>query len=323
MKKILKAVAGVLAVFVLLGAGVYLWASRTAARKLARTYVTHTVDFPIPFPLSAAEIQRRHLTPEAAQQAAHDEALERGTHLIEARYGCIECHGRDLGGGVMVDDPAIGRLLGPNLTSGPGSRTVGYRAADWDHIVRHGILPDGRPAAMPSEDFRRMSDQELSDIVVYVQSQVPVDHEVPHPTLGPLGKVLLATGKLVLSADVIDQGDRPHMVTPPATAVTVEFGHHLAAVCSGCHREDLAGGPIVGGDPSWPPAMNLTPDATALGGWTFEQFVAALRQGMRPDGTALRTPMSAMVPFAQKMSDVELEALWTYLRSVPAVASRD
>ena len=40
-----------------------------------------------------------------------------------------------------------------------------YEPADWDRIVRHGLLSDGRPAAMPSEDFQMMSDQELSDII--------------------------------------------------------------------------------------------------------------------------------------------------------------
>jgi cytochrome c5 len=323
VKKILKIVAGVVAVFLLLGAAAYLAASRAASGKLARTYTTHTVDFPIPFPLSPAEIERRHLNPEAAARAARDEALARGKHLIDARYVCTECHGADLSGGVMIDDPAIGRLLGPNLTGGSGSRTVGYRPADWDRIVRHGILPDGRPAAMPSEDFYRMSDQELSDIVVFVQARPPVDNDVPPPTLGPIGKVLLATGKLVLSADMIDHADGPHAAMPPAAAVTVEFGRQLGALCSGCHRSDLAGGPIVGGDPSWPPAMNLTPDATGLGGWTFEQFVAALREARRPDGTVLRAPMSMMAPYAQRMTDVELEARWMYLQSVPAAPSRN
>ena len=46
-----------------------------------------------------------------------------------------------------------------------------------------------------------MSDQGLSDIVFYIQSQPAVDHVVPAPTLGPLGKVLLATGKFRLSAE--------------------------------------------------------------------------------------------------------------------------
>jgi cytochrome c553 len=308
--KVLRAVGFVLVALLVAVLVLYAWASYAAGRKLARTYTTHAVDFPIPYPASGQD---------SAQGAAT--ALERGRHLVEARYGCGECHGRDFAGGVMVDDPGIGRILGPNLTGGKGSVTTGFRAADWDRIVRHGLKPDGKPALMPSEDFREMSDQELSDIIVFIRSQPPVDHEVPGPSLGPVGKVLLATGKFTLSADAIGSA-RAHAANPPEAGPTVDFGRHIAATCMGCHRADLGGGPIVGGDPSWPPAANLTPVPEGIGEWTFAQFRTALREGKRPDGTALRPPMSAMVPYARKTKDVELEALWAYLRSLTPVASR-
>jgi mono/diheme cytochrome c family protein len=87
----------------------------------------------------------------------------------------------------------------------------------------------------------------------------------------------------------------------------------------GCHGENLAGGPIVGGDPSWPPAANLTPAPGGIGGWTLAQFDTALRQGKRPDGRSLAAPMAAVVPYARNLTEVELEALWKYLRSIPPV----
>ena len=207
--KIVNIVAVVLLVILLAAAGFYGWASLAARRTLARTIATHTVDFPIPTPLDSGEIRRLRLSPEAAAQLARGRALERGKHLVESRYACIECHGRDFRGGVMVDAPPIGRLLGPNLTSGRGSRTAQYGPADWDRIVRHGVRPDGWPAAMPSADFERMTDQELSDIVVYVQSQPAVDNEVPPVTLGPVGKVLIAGGEAARrhpAADADDDG---------------------------------------------------------------------------------------------------------------------
>jgi mono/diheme cytochrome c family protein len=323
VRRVVKIVALVLVALVVVGLGVYAWAAFTASRKLSRTYTVHTVDFPIPFPIPVEEIRRLGLTPDSARVVARDRALQRARHLVESRYACTACHGRDLAGGIMVDDPAIGRLLGPNLTGGNGSRTAGFRPADWDRIVRHGILRDGRPSLMPSVDFQHMSDQELSDIALLVQSQAPVDKDVPRVSLGPVGKVLLATGKLVLSADAIAaNGDAPHAVRPPASAATVEFGRHLAATCMGCHGQDLAGGPIVGGDPSWPPAANLTPIPTGLGRWTSAQFARAMREGKRPDGTALRVPMSEVVPYVARMSDIEVEALWMYLQWLPAAASR-
>jgi mono/diheme cytochrome c family protein len=307
--KVLKIAGIVLGGLILVALGLYAWASHTAGTKLSRSYASHRVDFTIP---SAVEQPERSA-----------EALVRGRHLVAARYGCSECHGSNFGGGVMVDNAAIGRVLGPNLTAGKGSATLGYTAADWDRIVRHGIKRNGTPALMPSQDFRAMTDQELSDIVVFIRSQPAVDSQVPAPRLGPVGRVLIASGKLPLSADLLSPHNRPHAASPPAVGATVEFGRHLAATCMGCHRSDLGGGTIVGGDPSWPPAANLTPGPDGLGGWTFEQFVGAMREGRRPDGTALRPPMANVSTYTASMTETELQALWSYVRSVPAVADRE
>jgi cytochrome c553 len=313
MKTALK-VLGVLVLLVLLaGGGAYVWASSSSTRMLDRTITTHSIDFPIPFPLDSAVAAG--LDDEEVRALAFDRAVERGSHLVSARYVCVECHGQNLGGGTMVDVPMLFQLFGPNLTGGPGSRVGTFTPADWDRIVRHGVFPDGKPAAMPAGDFERMSDQELSDIIAYIRSLPPVDNQAPPRRLGPMGKLLMATGQLQLSADEIDDHDAPHVAMPPAADTTLEFGAHLAGVCTGCHSASLAGGPIVGGDPSWPPAANLTP--TGLGSWTYEQFVTALREARRPDGTTLLPPMDGVAPYAQRMTDVELRALWMYLQSLP------
>jgi mono/diheme cytochrome c family protein len=155
-------------------AGVYIWASLAASRALSTPVDVHSVDFPVPPPLEPSEIASLGLDEAAARQLAQERAVERGRHLVMARYACVECHGQNFGGGVMVDAFPLGRFLGPNLTTGEGSRTRDYQPHDWDRIVRHGVLPDGRPAVMPSEDFQRMSDQELADIVAYIRSIVDV-----------------------------------------------------------------------------------------------------------------------------------------------------
>jgi hypothetical protein len=81
----------------------------------------------------------------------------------------------------------------------------------------------------------------------------------------------------------------------------------------GCHGPEFKGGPIPGGDPNWPPAANLTPDA--LGGWTEAQFLAALRTGKNPSGAELRPPM--VIRYTAQFTDAELKALWAYLQSLP------
>jgi mono/diheme cytochrome c family protein len=217
----------------------------------------------------------------------------------------------------MIDAFPIGRLLGPNLTAGTGGKTAGYLVADWDRSVRHGVLPDGRPSVMPAGDFQLMTDQELSDIVAYIESIPAVDNVVPPPSFGPLGRLLVATGQLPVPADGIVDHALTHQRVPPPAEVSVAFGRHLAGTCAGCHGENLAGGPISGGDPSWPPAGNLTPHADGLANWGYADFLAAMRSGVRPDGSALREPMTFIMPGAQAMTEVELEALWTYVQSLP------
>jgi mono/diheme cytochrome c family protein len=319
MNKLVRIVGLLFAALAVLALCVYAWAGMTTERLRAQVFTTHLVDFPVPFPPDSAEVSARGLTPDAARQLAREQAVARGKHLIASRYACSGCHGANFGGGVMVDAPPIGRLLAPNLTLGTGSRTAKYEPRDWDRIVRHGVLPDGHPAVMPSVDFQRMSDQELSDIISYIRSLPPVDNTVARSTFGPLGKVLAATGKIQFSAALIASHDTPHLVYPPAESSTAEFGKHLASICVGCHGPNLSGGPIVGGDPSWPPARNLTPDATGLKGWTYEQFSAALTTSRRPDGTTLRAPMKEMAGYGKSMTDVERHALWAYLQSLPPV----
>ena len=316
MNKPLKVTLAIVAlVFAVLGAGLGVAVVR-ANGTISRTVETHRADFPIPFPLTAEEIAALD-SAEDPEAVARARAAERGRHLIQSRYGCADCHGANFGGGVMIDDPMIGTALGPNITSGRGSRTLDYTASDWDRAVRHGVLPDGRPSFMPSVDFQLMSDQELSDIVVYLTSQPPVDNEVEPPSLGPLGTVLVATGALPLAAHEMPSHQEPHAALPPATEVSLEFGRHMAGVCTGCHGADLSGGPIAGGDPSWAPARNLTPHEDGLAGWTYEDFQIALRDMKRPDGTPLLEPMTFVAPLAANMTETEMSALWTYLQAVP------
>lgn len=297
MNKWLKRGAIGLGGVVALALGLYGVVAAKASSRLSQKFETHRIDLPLP----------------SASDAA---AVERGRHLVEARYGCNACHGPNLGGGVMIDEPPIGRVLGPNLTYGKGGKISGYSMADWDRIVRHGVKPDGTPALMPSEDYFKMSDAELSDIVAFTLSLPPVEGEVAAPSLGPVGKVLLVVGKLPISAE--RQPKEAHAAAPPSTSDSVEFGAHLAATCVGCHRQDMSGGRMAFGPPDWPAAANLTPHASGLGGWSYEDFERALSEGVSKDGRKLREPMSHVVPGTKAMSVTERKALWTYLRSLKA-----
>jgi mono/diheme cytochrome c family protein len=87
-------------------------------------------------------------------------------------------------------------------------------------------------------------------------------------------------------------------------------------VCVGCHNPRLTGGPVNGGDPSWPPAANLTQAEDGLKGWSFDDFKTAMIEQKRPDGTALKAPMTDIAPFAKNWSETEMKAAWAYLSSM-------
>jgi cytochrome c553 len=187
---------------------------------------------------------------------------------------------------------------------------------DWVRAIRHGIGPDGKPLLfMPSHEFNVMSDDDLGALIAYIQQLPPVDNELRPNSVRPLGRFLYARGMVPLvPAELIDHNAaRP---VSPQPGPTPEYGAYLATTCTGCHGESLSGGAIPGAPPSEFPPANLTPDqATGLGSWTEADFFRALREGKRPDGTALASEMPWQA-FAQ-MSDDEIRALWLHLRSVP------
>lgn len=318
MKTVLKIAAGLVGLLVLALAGAMSWATVVADHALSELHDRHRVDIPLPWPLSPEELATMTWDVADSESAiAMERAIARGEHLLTARYGCGDCHGADLGGGTMVDDPALGSFFGPNLTQGEGSATRDYTMTQWDHIVRHGVKSEGSAAVMPSVDYLRMSDQELSDLVAAIRARPAVDRTMPASTLGPLGRVLMATGDLPLAARHPRSQAESHAALPPPALATVEFGEHLAGTCTGCHGPALTGGPIPGGDPSWPPATNITRQSDGLQSWQSSDFERFVHTSQRPDGTEVAEPMTSMMPLLQNMTDTEREALWAYLGAIP------
>jgi cytochrome c553 len=107
-----------------------------------------------------------------------------------------------------------------------------------------------------------------------------------------------------------------HAVEPPDAVVSVEFGAHLAQACRGCHGATLSGGKVPG-DPHMPIVANLTPHETGLKSWSEADFVRALREGKRPDGSAI----SEYMPWQAyaSLSDTQIKAIWAYLHSLEPV----
>ena len=257
----------------------------------------------------------------AVYAPADSAALARGKHLATALGVCVECHGENFGGKKVIDVPIFAVVYGPNLTAGQGGRGVGhgYDMKTFDRAVRHGITKDGRAAyIMPSVHYTYMSDDDLGMLYSYISSLPPVDNEPPPVTFGPIGRMLVATGKLPPAwAELIDH-EKPRPAKP-AHGATKEYGQYLTRLtCIGCHRPDLSGGIIEDGDPAWPPAANITKGG-ALKDYTLESFKKVLTEGERPGGNPVAEPMANAVRYTGLMEDYEIEAIWLYLQTLPAV----
>lgn len=63
-------------------------------------------------------------------------------------------------------------------------------------------------------------------------------------------------------------------------------------------------------------AANITPDATGIGSWTYEQFKIAMTQG-KSKGIASARPMLPPMPWPNyvNMKDEDLQAIFAYLKS--------
>lgn len=265
------------------------------------------------FSLSSARMNKKYevaATPVPVFKAAAD--IAEGKRLYVSR-GCADCHGDDHAGKVFINDPAIGTMAGANLTAGKGGIAKDRSDAELARAIRHGVGKDGRALIfMPSTDFAGMTDEDTGKLISYLRTAPAIDREFLPPKAGPLGRFLFLIGEIpvFVSAERIDHNAKPvSKITP---SVTVEYGKYVAATCTGCHRDNFAGGPIQGAPPEWPPAQPITGKAMAK--WNEAQFITALRMGRRPDGSMIKFPM----PWQSlgKLNDTELKALWKYLQTL-------
>jgi len=243
--------------------------------------------------------------------------LDRGEHLTTMM--CAGCHGRDLGGTDVLNEPPLAVVWSSNLTSGEGGAAQTCSDADFERAIRHGIGPDGKGLwVMPATDFNQLSDEDIESIIAYIRSVDPVDHTVPEPVGGPLGRVLLTLNQIpLLPAEKVNH-NQPHIASIQPE-VTAEYGAYLAPLCTGCHQTDYAGGPLPGAPPDAIPSANLTPDvATGLGTWTNQDFRNAIQMGIKPDGEPI-DPSMPWPEFSTTMTTDEIDAIWLYLQTLPPV----
>ncbi len=256
--------------------------------------------------------------------AAHGEYLTRSVSV------CGHCHAADrknpdgpLSGGMEFRNWRIGTARASNLTPDPETGLGNWSEAEIVRAIRNGQRKDGRLLApvMPYEWFHEMSDADALAVARYLKSLPPVRNDVKQSP-----SFAFKLGKIFFLRPLPDVA----VPTPPKSDA-VKYGQYLTRVglCADCHtqrvgllqkadKSRLFGGMEnpPAGFPVQPP--NITPDPQwGIGKWTEGDFVKAIRTGVPPAGGMLHPFM----PWRQlqRMTDEDLHAIWTYLRTVPPV----
>lgn len=246
-------------------------------------------------------------------------SIAKGRYLARAITKCADCHAESFGGKLFIDAGPLGKVWSANLTGGRGGIRDSLTPAQWSTAVRHGVSRSGRPLMiMPAVAFNAMSDEDLGAIVAYLKTVPPVDFVPERSYLRPLGWVLYTTGKFpsLTEADLVPHSGAREPAPPPGP--TAAYGKYLATIggCNGCHGPTFSGGPIPGLPPDFKPAANITP--AGIGHYTEADFFRAMREGKRPDGTAIDSFMPYR--FTREMTDEDLRAVYAFLQTVPAKA---
>ncbi|AKF08239.1 c-type cytochrome [Sandaracinus amylolyticus] len=254
--------------------------------------------------------------------------IARGRVLFEGT--CAQCHrapgATRVAGAPLAEIPAfLGEFHSRNLTRHPTAGIGGFEDREIARLLRYGVTRDGHAVVMPTYGF---SDEDLAAVLGFLRSDDPVFEadatETPPSRPSLVGRVLVRAG-------LPDPATRPARgMRAPPRAPTAEYGRYLAHDvfdCAGCHTpgydpdkasgDDLLRGgfELVGADGAAVRSPNLTAHASGLAAWTSADLGRALRDGLKPDGTAVRPPM----PLFRGLGDDEVEALFVYLRSVPAL----
>jgi mono/diheme cytochrome c family protein len=250
----------------------------------------------------------RQVQPLALEIPTDEAALSRGEYMVDVN--CTSCHGADLSGEVLLEDPMIGTVYTANITG------LADRRTDEELVlaIRHAIGPGGRQIlAMPSEAFAQFSAEDLGAIIAYLKTLPRVGEDSRPHDLSFVAHIMVAAGMMgdLSAAEIIDH-DQPYNDMPEIGA-NLAYGEYLSPLCTSCHGVDLSGAqPSIQGSPIAP---NLTPGG-GLAAWTEAEFIQAMRTGMTPSGRQLDPEYMPWKSWA-KFQDPELQALWLYLNSLP------
>ena len=264
--------------------------------------------------------------------------LERGRYIASDLTGCLYCHtphdwnapglpfipGKEGAGEVEPYPNLPGRIVASNLTPDPETGAGLWTDDQLARAIREGVGHDGRALfpLMPYLNYRRMSDEDLASVVVYLRSLPPVRNTLPKTEVIFPVKYLIRGVPQPLNSPVPDL---------PSTASAVERGAYLVkmAGCGDCHTpqekgQDLPGMAFAGGTPFPGPwgyvvTANITPDPSGIPYYDESLFLEVMRTGF-----VKARKLSPIMPTSvlKNAKDEDLKAIFAYLRTLKPVQHR-
>lgn len=255
------------------------------------------------------------------------EKIERGRYLVTAG-DCAACHtrpdgGKPFAGGRPIETP-FGNVVAANITPDKQTGIGAWTDEDFDKAVRQGIRPDGSRLypAMPYTSYTKMTPDDVKAMHAYLSTIAPVHNEVNSDTLPfPFS---IRFGMNVWDWVFFNSG-----VYAPDKTKSAEWNRGAYLVqgpghCTACHTPknfagaDKSGAFLQGADLQAWFAPDITNDKRrGLGRWSVDDIVKYLKTGHNPIAGATGTMSEEIEHASSGMTDGDLKAIATYLKSLP------
>jgi mono/diheme cytochrome c family protein len=265
------------------------------------------------------------------------EAVARGEKL--ARTLCAGCHmdhkTRKLTGTQMLDaPPEFGTIYSANITQDKTYGIGNWTDAELVYLLRTGIKRNGQYAPPYMAKLPNMADEDINAIIAFLRSDHPLIKADATPDK-PCEPSFLTKMLSRVAWKPFPMPNEP-ISLPDSTNMT-ELGRYLAhnLDCFSCHSADFKSndflepeksvGYFAGGNQPLDKegrvmlTPNLTPHPeTGIGSWTDEQFIKAVKYGIKENEPSLQYPMS---PYS-RLTDTEARAIYQYLQTIPAIENK-
>jgi mono/diheme cytochrome c family protein len=266
----------------------------------------------------------------AEQPGQQSDVITRGKYLVTAA-DCAACHtapgGKAFAGGLPIATP-LGTIYSTNITPSQEFGIGRYTEQEFAQALRRGIRRDGAHLypAMPYTSYAKLTDDDVHALYLYfTQAVTAVDARGPETDLPfPMNirASMLAWNLLFLDGNVF--APDPHQSAEWNRGAYLVQG---AAHCSTCHTprgflmQEEASRAFSGAQVGPWYAPNITSDqVSGIGSWTRDELVAYLRTGRSQGKAQAAGSMAEAVEHSfQYVSDADLGAIATYVKTIPAV----